>query len=54
MVEFSLPANSKIKGGRTHNAASGTKNLRRFLIYRYDPDSGENPRLDSYELNMDD
>ena len=54
MVEFSLPANSKIKGGRTHNAASGTKNLRRFLIYRYDPDNGENPRLDSYELNMDD
>jgi len=54
MVEFSLPANSKIKRGRTHNAASGAKNLRRFLIYRYDPDSGENPRLDSYELNMDD
>ena len=54
MVEFSLPANSKIKRGRTHNAASGAKNLRRFLIYRYDPDNGENPRLDSYELNMDD
>ena len=54
MVEFSLPANSKIKGGSTHNAGSGIKNLRRFLIYRYDPDSGENPRLDSYELNMDD
>ena len=44
MVEFSLPANSKIKGGSTHNAGSGIKNLRRFLIYRYDPDSGENPR----------
>ena len=53
MVEFNLPANSKVKGGRTHQAAAGAKNLRKFQVYRYDPDSGENPRMDTYELDMD-
>ena len=53
MVEFNLPANSKVKGGRTHQAAAGAKNLRKFQVYRYDPDSGENPRVDTYELDMD-
>ena len=53
MVEFNLPANSKIKGGSTHHAGAGAKNLRKFQVYRYDPDSGENPRMDTYELDMD-
>ena len=53
MVEFNLPTNSKIKGGRTHHAGAGAKNLRKFQVYRYDPDSGENPRMDTYELDMD-
>ncbi|MDP7548660.1 MAG: succinate dehydrogenase iron-sulfur subunit [Alphaproteobacteria bacterium] len=53
MVEFNLPANSKIKGGTTHKAAAGAGNVREFKIYRYDPDSGENPRLDIYEVDMD-
>ena len=54
MVEFNLPANSKIKGGNKHKAAAGAKNVRSFQIYRYDPDSGENPRVDTYEVDMDD
>ncbi|MBT6591940.1 MAG: succinate dehydrogenase iron-sulfur subunit, partial [Rhodospirillaceae bacterium] len=53
MVEFNLPANSKIKGGNKHKAAAGAKNVRSFQIYRYDPDSGENPRVDTYEVDMD-
>jgi succinate dehydrogenase / fumarate reductase iron-sulfur subunit len=53
MVEFSLPANSRPTKGKTHAAASGATNMRRFAIYRYDPDSGENPRVDTYEVNMD-
>ncbi|MBS0611863.1 MAG: succinate dehydrogenase iron-sulfur subunit [Proteobacteria bacterium] len=28
--------------------------MRTFKIYRFDPDSGENPRIDSYSLDMDD
>jgi succinate dehydrogenase / fumarate reductase iron-sulfur subunit len=28
--------------------------MRTFEIYRYDPDSGENPRLDAFEVDLDD
>ena len=54
MAEFSLPANSKVRtDGRVFKAAAGAKNVRVFKIYRFDPDSAENPRLDSYEVDMD-
>src|ERR1039457_6049701 len=54
MAEFSLPANSKIrKNGRVFKAPAGAKNVRIFKIYRFDPDSTENPRLDTYELDLD-
>ncbi len=53
MAEFTLPANSKVKKGKTHKAPDGAENIRKFSIYRYEPDSGENPRVDIYELDMD-
>ena len=53
MAEFTLPKNSRIKQGKTFKAAEGAKNVKRFKIYRYDPDSGENPRMDTYEVDMD-
>ncbi|MDP6342275.1 MAG: succinate dehydrogenase iron-sulfur subunit [Alphaproteobacteria bacterium] len=53
MVEFNLPANSKYKPGKTHKAPDGATNIRRFKVYRYDPDSGENPRVDTYEVDLD-
>ena len=53
MVEFALPANSKVVEGKTHKAPAGTKNIRVFKVYRYDPDDGGNPRLDSFEVDMD-
>jgi len=28
--------------------------VKSFEIYRYDPDSGENPRLDTFEVDLDD
>ncbi|MGD0960037.1 MAG: succinate dehydrogenase iron-sulfur subunit [Methylomonas sp.] len=52
MVEFSLPQNSVVKPGKTY-PASGATNIRLFHIYRWDPDSGENPRIDNYEIDMD-
>ena len=55
MVEFSLPKNSQIsKKGKVHKLKEpkeGAK-LRTFRIYRYDPDSGENPRVDSYQIDV--
>ena len=54
MAEFLLPPNSRLKKeGRTHKAPAGAKNVRVFKIYRFDPDANENPRLDSYEVDMD-
>jgi succinate dehydrogenase / fumarate reductase iron-sulfur subunit len=53
MVEFNLPKNSKVKKGKTHKAEGGAKNVRRFKVYRYDGDTDENPRLDTYEVDMD-
>ena len=53
MVEFNLPRNSKVQKGKTHRAADGATNVRNFKVYRWDPDSGENPRLDTFEVDMD-
>jgi succinate dehydrogenase / fumarate reductase iron-sulfur subunit len=53
MAEFTLPKNSKIKKGQHHQAPSGAGKTRRFKIYRWDPDSGENPRTDTYDVDMD-
>lgn len=52
MAEFSLPANSKIGKGKTVKA-DGAKNTKNFSIYRWNPDDGENPRMDTYEVDMD-
>ncbi len=53
MAEFTLPANSKIQQGKQHPRPSGAGNVKEFQIYRWDPDSGENPRMDRYEIDMD-
>src|SRR5574337_1822869 len=53
MAEFRLPKNSRVKEGKVFKAAADAKNVKRFRIYRYDPDSGENPRMDTYEVDMD-
>ncbi len=52
MAKFSLPKNSKIGKGKNYKA-EGASNTKTFKVYRYDPDSGENPRVDSYEVDMD-
>lgn len=53
MPQFRLPENSRIRPGRRHAAPAGAKNVRTFRIYRFDPDSGENPRVDAYDVDMD-
>jgi succinate dehydrogenase / fumarate reductase, iron-sulfur subunit len=55
MAEFTLPANSIVRNNGKHfPEPTGSRNTKRVKIYRYDPDSGENPRLDTYDVNMDD
>ena len=53
MVEFTLPKNSRVMKGAVFTAPARAKNIRKFKIYRYDADTGKNPRLDTYEVDMD-
>jgi len=52
MAEFLLPPGSRPQKGKTHPAPAGARKPRTFRIYRFDPDSGANPRIDSYEIDM--
>jgi len=53
VAEFTLPKNSKIsRKGRTYKAEEG-KRLKRFKIYRYDPEASGNPRYDYYTIDLD-
>src|SRR6476619_6278654 len=53
MAEFTLRANSKIGVGQTYKAAAGTKNIKAFKVYRWSPDDGRNPSVDTYEVDLD-
>ena len=52
MADFLLPKNSKVQKGSERNAFTG-KNDKKFNIYRYNPESDENPKLDTYYINID-
>src|SRR5690348_15121399 len=52
MAQFRLPANSRIRAGTTYRAPAGARKVRKFRIYRFDPSSGENPRVDTFELDV--
>ena len=53
MATFTLPKNSTVRTGKTHKAPAGAKQVKNFKIYRWDPDSGENPRQDTYEIDLE-
>ncbi len=54
MVELNLPANSKPTIGKTFFAKETAKNIRKFRVYRYDPDHEANPRIDVFHVDLDD
>ncbi len=53
MAEFNLPANSRYKDipGKLHPAPAGATKVKTFRIYRFDPESGEKPRIDTYQVD---
>jgi len=53
MVEFSLPKNSKINPGKVWDKPEGATNLKEFKIYRWNPDDGKNPQVDTYFVDLD-
>ena len=54
MAQLTLPANSRIRKGRTWPAPEGAKKSKTFRIYRWDPDSDETPRIDAYTIDIED
>ena len=54
MAEFQLPKNSRLTNGKAWPKPVGANRLTEFKIYRYDPDSESNPRMDTYFVDRDD
>jgi succinate dehydrogenase / fumarate reductase iron-sulfur subunit len=55
MVELRLPPNSRINKaeGKHYKADSSVKNKRVFNIYRFDPENDKTPRIDSFEVDLE-
>ena len=51
MAEFILPKNSKIVEGILYKNKQRSEDLKIFKIYRWNPETKDNPRLDSYEID---
>jgi succinate dehydrogenase / fumarate reductase, iron-sulfur subunit len=55
MVEFALPKNARVRPGKRHAGPSAAKGSPREIhVYRYNPDDGQNPKLDIYEIDLAD
>ena len=54
MAEIKLPSNSRIKKGKHFPVNNNAENVKRFVVYRYDPDLPDNPRMDTFDIDMDD
>jgi succinate dehydrogenase / fumarate reductase iron-sulfur subunit len=54
MVEIALPKNSRPTEGKTWPHPAGAREEREYRIYRYDPERGDNPRIDTYFVDVED
>ena len=54
MAEFALPKHSKIVKGIDYPLQSESENPKKVNVYRWSPDDDENPRIDSYTIDLDD
>ncbi|MSP20344.1 MAG: succinate dehydrogenase iron-sulfur subunit [Alphaproteobacteria bacterium] len=53
MVAFTLPKNARVGTGKTYRAPAGAQRVRRFRVYRWNPDDGANPVMDTFDLDLD-
>ena len=53
MVQFNLPDNSKLIEGEYYKSKTDSNNIKNFRVYRWSPDDDKNPRVDTYEVDMD-
>ncbi len=52
MVEFALPKNSRPVPGKRYAHQGGAKKLKEIKVYRYEPEDQQNPRVDTYEIDL--
>ena len=52
MAQFNLPKNSKILKGQHFKDKTGSSNIKVVHIYRWDPEKNENPREDTFEVDL--
>ena len=58
MVEIMLPKASRVKKGKVWPAPAASngkkpKRSKEFKVYRYNPDEGGNPTMDTYTVDLD-
>ncbi|MBX3554597.1 MAG: succinate dehydrogenase iron-sulfur subunit, partial [Pseudolabrys sp.] len=51
MVEFTLPKNSKVTEGKTWPKTENAPRETEFRVYRWNPDDGQNPHVDTYYVD---
>jgi succinate dehydrogenase / fumarate reductase iron-sulfur subunit len=54
MVQLALPKNSRVTPGKTWPRPAHAIHGREFRVYRWNPDDGKNPRMDTYFVDLDD
>ena len=53
MVQLRLPANSRISTGKSWPRSDSGTPTKTFEVYRWNPDDGQSPRIDTYEVGLD-
>ena len=53
LAEFSFPRTARSPRAAPTRRRAKCKRAKAFKIYRYDPDSGANPRYDTYTIDLD-
>ena len=52
MAELRLPPNSRISKGKVYGAQESVESPKKIMVYRYNPDSEENPRIDTFYIDL--
>ena len=53
MAQLTLPKNSKVMQGKTFPLDGNVTRKKTLRVYRWDPDAGNNPRMDTYEVDLE-
>ncbi len=54
VAQFRLPSHARVQRGQTFPAPPRADTVKGFVVYRYDPEANDNPRVDTYRLDVSD